>query len=70
MKLRWVEEKEKFPSPIAPTPKRGHKPSRVPQALYSLTNTQIPYVSIYPALIRRTVKMELGNHQFIVIQIH
>lgn len=61
MKLRWVEEKDKFSSPVAPTPRCGHKPTRAPR-VHFLANTQIPYAAIHPAFIRRTVKMELGNH--------
>lgn len=56
---QWIYDtgtQKNFFSPTAPRPSMaGPKPSRAPK-VHFLTNTQIPYISIYPACIRGTTK--------------
>lgn len=64
MKLRQVE-KNTFFLPYISIAQHGHKLCRAAK-VHFLSNTPIPYVSIYPAFIRGNIKVDLENYHFLI----
>lgn len=64
MKLRQVEENTFFLLCISVV-QHGHKLCRAAKVQF-LRNTPIPYISIYLAFSRGTIKVDLGNYHFLI----